>query len=63
MENREQFVEFDKFCSQCIYEKVNQAADPCHECLNNPVNEYTNKPVNFKKKEVVKKSKNKKIGG
>ena len=55
MENREQFVDFDKFCNKCEYQKVDQAKDPCHECLKNPVNTYTNRPVNYKKKEVTEK--------
>ena len=29
--------------------------DPCHECLNNPVNTNSRKPVNYKEKETKKK--------
>lgn len=55
MENRDQFVDFDKFCNKCEYFKKEQYEEPCNECLENPINTYSNKPVNFKQKEVNKK--------
>lgn len=44
-------VYFGEYCGTCKYEKLLEKDDPCHECLNNPVNLYSHKPVNWKEKE------------
>ena len=41
-------VYFDKYCSHCEYKDLKEYKDPCHECLSNPVNLYSHKPINFK---------------
>jgi len=51
MENVYKEVRFDKYCSSCEHEDVNEAEDPCNKCLTNPVNEYSQKPVNWSEKE------------
>lgn len=51
MEIRDKIVEFDKYCKTCEYEDYDEYEDPCHECLNNPSNTYSHKPVNYKEKE------------
>ena len=38
MEDNYKIVEFDKYCKDCIHEKVDEGDDPCHECLENTVN-------------------------
>ena len=43
-------VYFNEYCTLCKYEKTSEEEDPCHECLNNPVNVYSHKPVNWKEK-------------
>ena len=43
-------VYFDQYCSRCLFEKKPEDEDPCNECLYNPGNEDSHKPVNFKKK-------------
>ena len=43
-------VYFDKYCSHCEYKDLKEYKDPCHECLSNPVNLYSHKPVKFKSK-------------
>lgn len=43
-------VNFHEYCSKCIFEKKDQGEDPCNECLYNPGNEDSHKPVNFKEK-------------
>lgn len=43
-------VYFDKYCSYCEYKDLKEYKDPCHECLSNPVNLYSHKPVKFKSK-------------
>lgn len=47
----EKFVEFDEYCDICKYKDVKGYEDPCNECLDNPVNEDSHRPVNFKKDE------------
>ena len=40
-------VYFDEFCSQCVFEENLESEKPCDECLEEPVNEYSHKPVKF----------------
>ena len=40
-------VYFDEFCSQCAFEENLESEKPCDECLEEPVNEYSHKPVKF----------------
>lgn len=44
------FVDFNKYCKDCMYEKEPESMHKCAECLENPQNEETEKPVNFVKK-------------
>lgn len=57
MEIREKIVEFDKYCKTCEYKDSKDHLDPCHECLNNPVNTDSRKPVNYKEAEKKKEKK------
>ncbi len=50
MEDIYKEVYFDQYCKNCKYEKTAEKDEPCYECLNNPVNLYSHKPVNFEKK-------------
>ena len=43
----EKIVEFDKYCDICKYKDVKGYEDPCNECLDNPVNEDSHRPVNY----------------
>ncbi len=40
-------VYFDTYCSKCKHLKKPETEEPCNECLNNPVNEWSHKPVRF----------------
>lgn len=51
MEDRYKEVYFGQYCKTCQYEKFAEDEDPCHDCLNEPVNEHSHKPVNWKEKE------------
>lgn len=53
MEDREDIreVRFDIYCKKCEHEKKQENEEPCGKCLDEPVNENTNKPVMFKEKE------------
>ena len=51
MEYRDKIVEFDKYCETCEYKDTKEVENPCHECLSNPTNVHSKKPVNYKEKE------------
>lgn len=44
-------VFFDEYCSKCKNYECKEDEDPCHECLENPVNEHSHKPVMFEEME------------
>ena len=56
MEIIDKIVDFE-YCKKCKYEHKLQSEDPCHDCLNNPSNVHSTKPINFEEKP---KKKNKK---
>lgn len=41
-------VRFDEYCKKCTHSEKREDEDPCWECLENPVNEHSRKPVYFK---------------
>ena len=43
-------VHFEEYCKKCENYKTEEHEEPCHDCLNEPVNEYSHKPVKFKEK-------------
>lgn len=47
-------VYFDKYCEKCVNKDTPENEDPCDECLGEPVNEYSHKPVRFVSKEEEK---------
>ena len=50
MEESYKEVYFDQYCKNCKHEKLKEIDDPCYECLNNPVNLYSHKPVMYEEK-------------
>ena len=44
-------VYFDQYSKHCKHEKVKDTEQPCDECLENPMNLYSHKPVKFEEKE------------
>lgn len=40
-------VYFDRYCSTCKYQGLPGTDDPCDECLTEPVNLYSHKPVKY----------------
>lgn len=40
-------VYFDQYCSSCKHFNKEDYEDPCNECLENPVNINSHKPVNY----------------
>lgn len=59
MELFDKIVEFNKYCEKCKYEDCKSTDDPCNECLDNPTNYGTRKPVKYQEKETKKKDKKK----
>lgn len=46
------FVEYDKYCSTCAYKDEDMwKEDRCNDCLYNPVNEDSRKPIHYKKED------------
>lgn len=43
----EKIVFYDEYCSKCKYYNASEASDVCNECLNNPVNVDSHKPINY----------------
>lgn len=43
-------VFFDKYCKSCRYEKTKESEEPCNECLSEPANQYSHKPVKYEQK-------------
>ena len=51
MEIIEKEVDFFKYCPTCKYRTLKETADPCNECLDNPMNVHTDKPVKYEARE------------
>ena len=47
MELIDKFVEFNEYCHKCKFKATPETEDPCNECLTEPTNEYSHKPVRF----------------
>lgn len=45
-----QEVYYNRYCKTCKHKKLPEEADPCDECLSNPVNYATHKPMNWEGK-------------
>lgn len=50
----QKIVEFEKWCNKCKYEDISELDDPCFDCISEPVNEDSRKPVKFEEKKEVK---------
>ena len=50
IDNSEKEVYFYKYCKTCKYAELKGDEEPCNECLANPTNTYSHKPVNYKEK-------------
>lgn len=47
-------VYFGQYCQLCKHETKAESEMPCAECLEEPINLYSNKPVRFEAKEAKK---------
>lgn len=63
MELVEKIIDFDKYCKTCKHCDVVGYEDPCNDCLDNPVNNNSKKPIHYEedekkiKKEIINDSK------
>lgn len=44
-------VYFHEYCKKCKHEKVKDTEEPCNECLGEPTNWNSHRPVKYEKKE------------
>lgn len=51
MEIHELEVYFHEYCKTCKYKEVKDVKEPCNECLSNPVNIDSHKPVKWEAKD------------
>lgn len=51
MEESYKEVYFNQYCKTCVHEKKDENEDPCYDCLNEPVNVYSHKPVMYEEKD------------
>lgn len=55
MHEGDMLVDFYTHCKTCEYENTIETDAPCNECLEQPTNEYTTRPVMWKEKEKKKR--------
>lgn len=48
-------VEFENWCHKCVNYTKREDEEPCDECLDNPVNAESHKPVCFVERKDKKK--------
>ena len=44
---------FALYCGSCAHFEKKENEEPCDDCLDHPMNEHTDKPVNWTKKEAT----------
>ena len=48
--NDYKIVNFNEYCYKCKYYDLDTDEEPCDECLDNPANIDSHKPVKFEEK-------------
>lgn len=48
-------VDYETWCPKCKFFERDEVMEPCHNCLQNPVNEDSRKPVEWKEDKSIKK--------
>ena len=49
MDSYEKIVQFHKYCDSCKHKDVKETDDLCHECLSEPINYASVKPIKYEK--------------
>lgn len=52
--NPEKIVNFHEYCDICVHFDKSERDDPCFDCLAEPVNTYSHRPMYFKAKDSQK---------
>lgn len=47
--NEEKEVYFDQYCKSCKHHGLEESKDPCNDCLAEPGNTNSHKPMNYEK--------------
>lgn len=50
MESEYREVNYKKFCETCEHKENKENEEPCAECLDHPINLYTEKPTKWEEK-------------
>lgn len=50
MDSKEKIVAFDIWCPKCKHRDKKENQQPCDDCLAEPVNVDSHKPVNWEKR-------------
>ena len=48
-------VYFDQYCPTCVSRELKEDEEPCYDCLAEPVNQYSHKPVKYEEDTRAKK--------
>lgn len=51
MESRYKEVDYYEYCQKCKHKDKKEEEQPCFECLEEPVNLYSRRPVKFEEAE------------
>lgn len=43
-------VYFNKYCKKCKHDKLKDNDEPCSECMSEPINLQTHRPVRYEEK-------------
>lgn len=49
-DNEKQEVYFHEYCKTCVNKDLDETKDPCDECLSEPTNNNSHKPIKYVKK-------------
>ena len=50
MEQKEKIVAFDIWCPKCKHRDKSESQDPCYDCLAEPINTDSRKPVKWEER-------------
>lgn len=48
-DNAYKIVYFGEYCKTCKHKEVKEEDDPCYDCLHEPVNLNSHKPVKYER--------------
>lgn len=51
--NEEKEVYFDQYCKSCKHHGLEESKDPCNDCLTEPSNTNSHKPMNYEAKTIL----------